>query len=151
MATNYGNRIPTRELRFLFDASDKNSYQGNNSTWKNIGTDSSNMTFANSVTYATTNSDPNSAAYYQFDGGGPGDLDLGYTSSVTIAGNQTLSAFFNISGGPRSPAGIITHHNFQATANIGINHIGGNKLGASIGYTVHVILSFEYFSPFNPS
>tara|TARA_R100000388_G_C7237184_1_gene158627 strand:+ start:794 stop:1525 length:732 start_codon:yes stop_codon:yes gene_type:complete len=136
MPAHYGNRIPTRQLRFLFDASNKNSYPGSGTTWYNIGTDPNNANIINSPTHQATNSDPNGGLYFQFDGGGPGTTqDRMHTSNTNIIGSQTFSVFFQISGGPRSPAGILTSHTYQAPANIGINHIGGNKLGASIGYT----------------
>lgn len=57
------------------------------------------------------------------------------TANTTISGSQTFSVWAMVTGGPNSPAGILTQHNYASTANFGINHITGNRLAPSIGYT----------------
>jgi len=43
---------------------------------------------------------------------------------------------FTPTANAHSPAAILTNHSYTSpVANFGINYIGGNKLGASIGYT----------------
>jgi len=69
--------------------------------------------------------------YLEFDG----TDDFITTSNTTISGSQTFSVWAMVTGGPNSPAGILTQHNYASTANFGINHVGGNKLAPSIGYT----------------
>lgn len=75
--------------------------------------------------YGTTNN------YLEFDGVD----DFITTANTTISGNQTFSVWAMVTGGPSSPAGILTQHNYASTANFGINHVSGNKLAPSIGYT----------------
>jgi hypothetical protein len=69
--------------------------------------------------------------YLEFDGSD----DFVTTSNTTISGSQTFSVWAMVTGVPNSPAGILTQHNFSSTANFGINHVSGNKLAPSIGYT----------------
>ena len=69
--------------------------------------------------------------YFEFDG----TNDYITTANTTIADSQTFSVWAMVTGGPDSPAGILTQHNYASTANFGINHISGNKLAPSIGYT----------------
>jgi hypothetical protein len=74
----------------------------------------------------------NTGNYLQFDGSD----DFITTSNTTIAGSQTFSVWMSVgTTTPNSPAGVLTQHNYSSTANFGINHINGNRLAASIGYT----------------
>ena len=58
------------------------------------------------------------------------------TSNTTISGSQTFSVWMSVgTTSPNSPAGVLTQHNYASTANFGINHVSGNKLASSIGYT----------------
>ena len=57
------------------------------------------------------------------------------SNNVTVNGSQTLTAIAIISGGPQSPAGIISNHDYANNSNFGLNHINGNRIGISIGYT----------------
>ena len=53
-----------------------------------------------------------------------------------IKGNQTWEIVAMANGGPDSPAGILTNHQYTSPqSNFGINYVSGNRLGASIGYT----------------
>jgi hypothetical protein len=80
-------------------------------------------TLTNGPTYSSTN--------LEFDGVD----DYVTTANTTISGSQTFSVWAMVTGGPNAPAGILTQHNYTSTANFGINHVGGNKLAPSIGYT----------------
>ena len=53
----------------------------------------------------------------------------------SLSGDQTFEVWFQIKGGPDSPAGILVQHDHAVPANFGINHVGSNKLGPSISYT----------------
>ena len=65
-----------------------------------------------------------------------GTNDYVYTSSnYSLSGDQTFEVWFQIKGGPDSPAGILVQHDHAVPANFGINHVGSNKLGPSISYT----------------
>jgi len=75
---------------------------------------------------------PINNAYLDFDGSN----DYVVTSSnYSLSGSQTFEVWFMIEGGPSSPAGLLTQHDHAVPANFGINHVSGNKLAPSIGYT----------------
>jgi hypothetical protein len=57
------------------------------------------------------------------------------SQNIALNGSQTFEVITTISGGPQSPAGIISNHDYENTSNFGLNHIGGNRIGISIGYT----------------
>jgi hypothetical protein len=57
------------------------------------------------------------------------------SQNIALNGSQTFEVITTISGGPQSPAGIISNHDYANTSNFGLNHIGGNRIGISIGYT----------------
>ena len=57
------------------------------------------------------------------------------SDNLTVNGSQTLAAVAVISGGPQSPAGIISNHDYANNSNFGLNHISGDRIGISIGYT----------------
>jgi len=53
-----------------------------------------------------------------------------------IKGDQTWEIVAKANGGPDSPAGLLTNHQYTSPqSNFGINYVSGNRLGASIGYT----------------
>ena len=65
-----------------------------------------------------------------------GSNDYVYTSSdYSLSGDQTFEVWFQIKGGPDSPAGILVQHDYAVPANFGINHVSSNKLAPSISYT----------------
>ena len=74
---------------------------------------------------------PLANSYLDFDG----TNDYIYSSNYSLSGGQTFEVWFQITGGPDSPAGILVQHDHAVPANFGINHVSGNKLAASIGYT----------------
>jgi len=75
---------------------------------------------------------PVANSYLDFDGSN----DYVVTSSnYSLSGSQTFEVWFMIEGGPSSPAGLLTQHDHAVPANFGINHVSGNKLAPSIGYT----------------
>jgi hypothetical protein len=57
------------------------------------------------------------------------------SENITLNGSQTFEVITTISGGPQSPAGIISNHDYANTSNFGLNHISSNRIGISIGYT----------------
>jgi hypothetical protein len=57
------------------------------------------------------------------------------SENIVLNGSQTFETITTISGGPQSPAGIISNHDYENTSNFGLNHISNNKIGISIGYT----------------
>tara|TARA_R110001632_G_C11283612_1_gene412133 strand:- start:7 stop:1191 length:1185 start_codon:yes stop_codon:yes gene_type:complete len=57
-------------------------------------------------------------------------------NSFLITGDQTWEVVAIANGGPNSPAGLLTNHQYTSPqSNFGINYVSGNRLGASIGYT----------------
>ena len=126
MAVGYNPRIVTDSLVFCLDSANTKSYGGSGTTWTDISGSGNNGTLTNGPTHTS-----GAGGYFTFDGSN----DYVTTSNTTISGSQTFSVWAMVTGGPNSPAGIITQHNYAATANFGINHITGNKLVASIGYT----------------
>ena len=74
---------------------------------------------------------PIANSYLKFDGSN----DYVVTSNYSLSGSQTFEVWFMIEGGPNSPAGLLTQHDHSTYSNIGINHVSGNKLAPSIGYT----------------
>jgi hypothetical protein len=80
----------------------------------------------------------NGPTYSPANGGGlifDGTNDYIETAATTINGGQTFISWAEATGPANSPAGILTQHNYAATANFGINYLSNYKLGASIGYT----------------
>ena len=79
-----------------------------------------------------TNVSFDSSAQITFDGS---DDRILTSENITLNGSQTFEVITTISGGPQSPAGIISNHDYANTSNFGLNHIGSNRIGISIGYT----------------
>jgi hypothetical protein len=73
-----------------------------------------------------------SSAQMTFDGS---DDRILTSENIALNGSQTFEVITTISGGPQSPAGIISNHDYANTSNFGLNHISGNRIGISIGYT----------------
>jgi hypothetical protein len=73
-----------------------------------------------------------SNAQMTFDGS---DDHILTSENIALNGSQTFEVITTISGGPQSPAGIISNHDYANTSNFGLNHISGNRIGISIGYT----------------
>jgi hypothetical protein len=73
-----------------------------------------------------------SSAQMTFDGS---DDHILTSENIALNGSQTFEVITTISGGPQSPAGIISNHDYANTSNFGLNHISGNRIGISIGYT----------------
>jgi hypothetical protein len=73
-----------------------------------------------------------SNAQMTFDGS---DDHILTSENIALNGSQTFEVITTISGGPQSPAGIISNHDYANTSNFGLNHISGNRIGMSIGYT----------------
>jgi hypothetical protein len=72
------------------------------------------------------------AAQHVYDGSN----DYIVSTALLVEGSQTFEAVFTPTANAHSPAAILTNHSYTSpVANFGINYIGGNKLGASIGYT----------------
>jgi hypothetical protein len=82
------------------------------------------------VDLSTVSFDSN--AQITFDGSDDRFLTSG---NLTVSSSQTLEAIVTVLGGPNSPAGIISNHDYANNSNFGLNHVGGNKIGISIGYT----------------
>ncbi len=66
-----------------------------------------------------------------------GSNDYLVSDSILVEGSQSFETVFMPTENAHSPAGIISNHAYHTSPphNFGINYIGGNKLGASIGYT----------------
>ena len=79
-----------------------------------------------------TNVSFDSSAQITFDGS---DDRILTSENITLNGSQTFEVITTISGGPQSPAGIISNHDYANTSNFGLNHISSNRIGISIGYT----------------
>ena len=79
-----------------------------------------------------TNVSFDSNAQMTFDGS---DDRILTSENITLNGSQTFEVITTISGGPQSPAGIISNHDYANTSNFGLNHISSNRIGISIGYT----------------
>jgi hypothetical protein len=73
-----------------------------------------------------------SNAQMTFDGS---DDHILTSENIALNGSQTFEVITTISGGPQSPAGRISNHDYANTSNFGLNHISGNRIGMSIGYT----------------
>ena len=74
----------------------------------------------------------NSASQPYYDGSN----DYLVSQAIKVEGSQTFETVLTPTENAHSPAGILTNHQFTSPqANFGINYVGGNKLGASIGYT----------------
>jgi len=90
------------------------------------------LPIVDNLTMDLTNVSFDSNAQITFDGT---DDRILTSENLTVNGSQTLAAITIISGGPQSPAGIISNHDYANTSNFGLNHINGNRIGISIGYT----------------
>ena len=126
MGVNTRNSIVTNGLVLCLDAANVKSYPGSGTTWTDLSGNGNNGTLADGPTFNSGN-----GGSIVFDGSN----DYITTTNVTISGSQTFSVWAMVTGGPNSPAGILTQHNYAANANFGINHTTGNKLAPSIGYT----------------
>jgi len=126
MATEGGPNIVEDGLVLALDAANTKSYPGSGTTWNDLSGSSNSGTLYNGLTFSS-----NFLGTLEFDG----TNDYITTANTTIADSQTFSVWAMVTGGPDSPAGILTQHNYVSTANFGINHISGNKLAPSIGYT----------------
>ena len=102
------------------------SGNSNDGTLTNMeGTDASHYRYGQVIM-------PVANSYLDFDG----TNDYVVTSSnYSLSGSQTFEVWFMIEGGPSSPAGLLTQHDYTVPANFGINHVSNNKLAPSIGYT----------------
>ncbi len=102
------------------------SGNSNDGTLTNMeGTDASHYRYGQVIM-------PVANSYLDFDG----TNDYVVTSSnYSLSGSQTFEVWFMIGGGPSSPAGLLTQHDYAVSANFGINHVSNNKLAPSIGYT----------------
>lgn len=83
-----------------------------------------------SVTSAPVYSESNKGSF-AFDG----TNDYISSSNYSLSGGQTFEVWFQITGGPDSPAGMLVQHDHAVPANFGINHVSSDKLAASISYT----------------
>ena len=88
------------------------------------------LTAKNTIDISTVSFDSN--AQMTFDGS---DDHILTSENIALNGSQTFEVITTISGGPQSPAGIISNHDYANTSNFGLNHISGNRIGISIGYT----------------
>jgi hypothetical protein len=88
------------------------------------------LTAKNTINISTVSFDSN--AQMTFDGS---DDHILTSENIALNGSQTFEVITTISGGPQSPAGIISNHDYANTSNFGLNHISGNRIGISIGYT----------------
>ena len=118
------DNIITDGLVLNLDSSDISSYPRNGTVLYDLSGSNNNITLNNGPVF-------NSNDAIIFDG----INDYATSQNTVISGDQTFCASGIINGGPNSPAGIITQHNYASTANLGINHVSGNRFGASIGYT----------------
>jgi hypothetical protein len=118
--------IISNGLILYLDAGNAASYPGSGTTWTDLSGNINTGTLTNGPTYSSAN-----GGSLVFDG----TNDYITTANTTISGSQTFSVWAMVTGGPNAPAGILTQHNYASTANFGINHVGGNKLAPSIGYT----------------
>ena len=128
MAIQYANgRIVTDGLVTYFNAADKTSYPGSGTTWYDLSGNGNHGTLTNGPTYSNAN-----GGNIVFDNA---DDYVLTSNNITISGSQTLAAVAIIAGAPTSPAGIISNHDYANTSNFGLNHINGDRIGISIGYT----------------
>ena len=88
------------------------------------------LTGRSSINLSNVSFDSN--AQMTFDGS---DDHILTSENIALNGSQTFEVITTISGGPQSPAGIISNHDYANTSNFGLNHISGNRIGISIGYT----------------
>ena len=126
MATYGGSNAVTDGLVLALDAANVNSYPGSGTTWGDLSGNANNGTLTNGPTFNSAN-----GGSIVFDGVD----DYASTSATTINESQTFSAWVSITAATDFLAGIVTQHNYAATANFGINYLSSNKLAASIGYT----------------
>jgi hypothetical protein len=117
MLTQGNNIIPPRQ--FLDINETRSATQGLLPLVGNSTLDLSNVSF-------------DSSGQIMFDGS---DDRILTSDNLTVNGSQTLAAVVVISGGPQSPAGIISNHDYANNSNFGLNHINGDRIGLSIGYT----------------
>lgn len=121
-------RIITDSLVFCYDAANTRSYPGTGTTWSDLSRTGIDSTLFSGVSFSSIY-----AGALTFTSSSKQFIK---STNAGLSGNQTLSVWASATGtNINSPAGILTNYNNSTTSNFGINHINGNKLAASIGYT----------------